>query len=313
MIITLCGGNTYALNKETTRLVDEFASENGYDGVDKLEAGEIDSNRLNQAIYSVSILSPNKLVVLKNATKKVDISAAVIDILNKMPANTDLILIEPTIDKRTSLYKTLQKKTDLREFKPLDGTKASDKASLVKWAMDVSKEKGGSLGTQEASLLIDRVGFDQLLLASEINKLLIYDLKITKDSIMELTVANPQSTTFDLLEAAFNGRLQKLEELYKEQREIGVDPQMIIGLIAWQLQVISLIKYSDAISPETISSITKLHPYTVRKSQPIANGLSNLKLKQLVAKLSDIDVASKNVSIDVDSALQTYLFSLSEN
>src|ERR1019366_2659691 len=98
---------------------------------------------------------------------------------------------EPKLDKRLSYYKTLKKQTDFREYTELDTN------GLVRWSVEYAKGNGGSLNVSNAQFLVDRAGISQQLLQNEIDKLISYDSKVTKQTIELLTERLPQGTIFE--------------------------------------------------------------------------------------------------------------------
>jgi DNA polymerase-3 subunit delta len=154
---------------------------------------------------------------------------------------------------------------------------------------------------------VERVGSSQQLLGGELEKLILYNPQITRETIELLTDATPQSTIFQLLEAAFAGNTKQALQLYSEQRALNVEPAQIIAMLAWQLHVLAIIKTAGDRSPDTIAKEARLNPFVVKKSQNIARKLSLPELKELIGDLLRIDVQSKRTSIDADEALQHYL------
>ncbi len=73
--------------------------------------------------------------------------------------------------------------------------------------------------SKDAKYLVMRVGANQQTLSNELAKLLSYDKAITRQTIDLLTEQTPQSTIFELLDAAFAGNSKKAMELYAEQRD----------------------------------------------------------------------------------------------
>jgi DNA polymerase III delta subunit len=127
-----------------------------------------------------------------------------------------------------------------------------------------------------------------------------------------LTDPAPQSTVFELLEAAFAGNARKTLQLYGEQRALKVEPQQIVAMLAWQLHVLAVLKAAGDRPADQIAKDAKLNPFVARKSQGIARKLTPTELKKLISDLLEIDAASKRTSIDVDEALQNYLIQLTK-
>ena len=149
------------------------------------------------------------------------------------------------------------------------------------------------------------------MLGNELDKLLLYDPKVSRQTIELLTELAPQSTVFELLEAAFAGNRKRMMTLYHEQRALKVEPQQIIAMLGWQLHILALIKTAGSRSPDEIAKEAKVSPYVVKKSATIARKLSPTELKRLVSDLLTIDSRLKRESLDADEMLQTYLVKLS--
>jgi len=125
-----------------------------------------------------------------------------------------------------------------------------------------------------------------------------------------LTDPLPQSTVFELLDAAFAGRTERAFALYEEQRALKVEPQAIIAMLAWQLHVLAVVKAGGSRTPDEIAKEAKLNPFVVRKSQAITRKLTLEYIKELIGDLLSLDMQMKRSSLDADEALQLYLLKL---
>lgn len=305
MIKTLTGENSFAWQKVLREQVDKFVAEFGDLALQRIDGEEAEFSTIQEALTSLPFLSNKKLVVLRSPSKNKDFLEHVEQVLANISETTDVIIIEPKLDKRLSYYKYLKSKTDFQEFNELDINGQST------WLLARAKQLGGSISSNDARYLAERVGLNQQLLGNEIEKLVLYNPAVTRQTIDLLTDETPQSTIFQLLEAAFSGNNRKALKLYQEQRALKVEPQQIVAMIAWQLHVLAIIKYAGDRSIDEIAKDSKLNPYVLRKSQAIADGLKLAELDYLVEQLIDIDAKSKSTSIDIDEALKNYLLRLS--
>jgi len=285
-------------------LTDQFVNEHGNLTLERLDGEEAEFADIQRALTSLPFLATHQLVILKGPSKNKQFIEQFEQLLSAIPETTDVIIVEPKLDKRLSYYKFLKKQTDFREFQELDQN------GLIQWLVSAAKKRGGSLNYADGRYLIERVGLTQQLVASELDKLLLYDLHITRHTIDLLTDPMPQSTIFQLLEAAFSGRNQETLDLYAQQRALKVEPQQIIALLAWQLHVVAVIKTAGDRTVDQVAQEARMSPYVVRKSQTIADRLSLTYLRKLVNDLARIDNRLKRTSIDADDALQHYLLSL---
>ena len=306
MIITLAGANNFGLRRELKQLVDAFVAEHGDLALERLDGQEADFKQMQEALSSLPFLSGRKMAVLRSPGTNKQFAEKFEQLAAEIPETTDVIIVEPKLDKRLSYYKFLKSKTDFRDFPELDIN------GLSRWLAETAKAQGGSLSPGDARYLADRVGAKQQLLSNELEKLLLYDTNITRRTIDLLTEPMPQSTIFQLLEAAFAGNPKRALDLYAEQRTLKVEPAQIIAMLAWQLNILAIIKTAGNRDPDNVAKEAKLNPFVVQRSQAIARKLSLAQLKKLVSDLLKIDVATKRTNIDPDEALQHYLLAVAK-
>lgn len=304
MIVTITGANDLLRKKELDSIVQSFLAEHGDMAIERFDGEETPSDRMAESIQSLPFLSARKLVVLREPGKQKSFAESIAVILESAAESTDLVIYEPKLDKRGTYYKTLKKVTDYRELGELDAP------ALARWAGEYVAEKGGKLTASDAKLLIDRIGPNQQLLKSELDKLLAYDDTVTRETIELLVERLPQSTVFELMDAAFSGNSQKTFDLYREQRALKVEPQAILAMLAWQLHTLAVVKAGAPRTADQIAKEAKLNPFVVRKTQAIARKLSIEQIKTLIRELLEIDIALKRTSIDADEALQMFLMRL---
>lgn len=304
-VTTLAGSNSFMLQADLHARVRDFLSEHGDMALERLDGEEASYDRMREAIESMPFLASKKLVVLRAPSSNKEFTEKAEKLLENVSETTDVILHEPKLDKRTAYAKYLQKKTDFHEYKELDGI------ALGRWLVEAAKQSGGSISVTDANYLIRRLGPNQQMLSSELQKLLTANKSVTKEIIDNLTDPIPQSSIFDLLEAAFAGNHKRMLELYEEQRRQNVEPQAIIGLLAWQLNVLAVCVWAgEDQSSQSIASKAKLNPYVVQKTMSLARGLQKSQVKDYIQRLLELDEATKTSAVQVDDALRAYLLSL---
>jgi DNA polymerase-3 subunit delta len=304
VIVTLTGSNSFALYQRLEYLVKEFVKEYGDLALERLDGEEVDVQVIIDALQNLPFLANKKMVVVRELGANKQAAEKIEQIIASAGDDTDLILYEPATDKRTVYYKTLKSKTQLEEFNELDAH------GLARWLADEAGKRGGELSSVDANYLVERVGTGQALLSNELDKLLTYEPKITRAAIDALTDPLPQSKVFDLLDAAFSGRPSRALELYEQQRAQKVEPQAILAMIAWQLQLLALTKYADGKSTAAIAKDVGMNPYPISKAANLAHKLNEQKFKSMVDFAFEIDLKSKSTPLDLDEALKTYITSL---
>jgi len=303
MVITLTGDNGYALGKEQEKLVSDFEKKHGQLSIERLDAEEQDCDNIAQAITALPFLVAKKLVIVSNPEANRDLLDRLESIIDEVPETNEVIFVQPKIDKRQNYFKILNKKTDFRAFN-------SQSDNMTSWIKSLAKEQNANISDADARYLLDRVGLNQLLLANEINKLALYDTNITRQTIDLLTQESLQGTVFQLLEAAFAKNPKRATILYEQQRLQKVEPQAIIGMLAWQLQAMAIVVAAGNMSTNEIAAKTKLKPYTINKTKNIVKNMNLKDVANLVNKLTDIDYKSKTQSYNLDAALLGYIIEM---
>lgn len=299
MKCTLSGSNSYALKAELDRLVKAFVAEHGDMALQRIDGEEAEYDRMREALESMPFLASKKLVVLRMPSANKEFVKKAEKLLNDLGDTTDVIIHEPKLDKRSVYYKFLKKNTEYKEFNELD------EYGLAKWLTSEAE-----ISQSDAKYLIERVGANQQLLSNEIAKLKAYDPKINRKTIDLLTEPNPQSTIFQLLDAAFASDKKRMLNLYQEQRASKVEPQQIIAMLAWQLNILAIVKTAGERSDSEIASEAKISPYVVGKTRSISRSITLSRLKELVHNLAQLDLQLKTTAIDADDGVQNFLLSI---
>lgn len=304
LITTLTGANYFMLHARQVELVRAFVAEYTDMGLEQLDGEEAGADRMREAVESMPFLAAKKLVVLKSPGANKQFAEQAEQLLSNVPDSTDVLIVEPKVDKRTAYYKYLQKHTDLHVFAELEEN------GLSRWLVDRAKAQGAALSMGDARYLVARVGANQQLLAGEIDKLAIYNPQVSRKTIDLLVESTPQSTIFDLLDAAFEGRTTRAFALYAEQRQARVEPQQILAMIAWQLHALAVVKAAAGRDPAMIAKEAKLNPYVVRKTVGVAQRLSGPRLKQLIHRAAILDARLKSEPLNADDAIQHYVLAV---
>lgn len=303
MIISFIGDNAFAREQAAREFVDGFVGVHGTFAVDRYVATDIEFDTLGGAVSTTPFLSQRRLIIVRDISANKQIAEKFEDILQKTADTSDLVIIEDHVDGRSKYLKVLRQMTDCREFVQLDTSE------LAAWICVQAKQLGGSINSRDAQYLVERVGNNQQLVEQELEKLILYNSQITKDSIDALTEHAPQSSIFAMLEAAFAGNIKNALSLYQEQRAQGMEPQAILGMIAWQLHILVVVKTGQDKNPAEIASAAKLNPFVVRKSLAVTRRLSFADLADLLQLATNTDFKLKTSKMNADDAVSALLIS----
>lgn len=303
MIIAFIGDNGYDKELAAKEYIAGFIGVHGAVAVDKFAGEDLTTSMLSGAITTMPFLSPRRMVVVRDYGSNKELAEKFESIAAMVADTTDLVIIEDHVDGRSKYLSNLKKIAEVREFLHLDGD------ALTNWVVSHAKQFGGSIGSKEAQHLIDRIGTNQQLIASELTKLILYSPSITNESIDELTALTPQSSIFAMLDAAFSGNAPQALNLYNEQRTQGMEPQAILGMITWQLHTLTIVKAAGSMPANDIASRAKLSPFVVRKNQSNAKRLSDHRVVALLEQAINTDRMMKTTRVNADDAVQALILS----
>jgi DNA polymerase-3 subunit delta len=304
-VTTLSGSNHFLIDEEIIKRQQAFLADNDEIGIEHIDAENMSFNDVVAQLNAGSLFINKKFIILKNIGLNKELAQNAADVIERLSEDIELVIVEPKIDQRSKLYKDLKQLTHLVVFNELDQN------NLIDWVIKRVGLFNGTINRQNAALLIETVGINQLLLSNEIDKLLLYDLEISKASICLLCEPNPQSSIFDLMDAIFSGNLRRVNSLYMEQKAIGVDINQIIGLLTWQLHIFSIVKSApNNLSIYEIAKAASTSPGVISKAQKIVAKISVSKLDEMINRLLSVDHDRKTKTINEDDALLHYLLSL---
>lgn len=250
------------------------------------------------------LFSKKRLLVIKGLLSegKADLREKFLDYLERrlIAKETDsdlsIMFFEPgSIDKRTKLYKLLQKQFTVQEFtEPTELEKRgyiNDFIRNHKW--QVSRE------TQEH--VLNRLSkSDFLMLTNELSKL---ELLLKADGRTELREEDLSVLSFEVTEEIWQLFVyattdkKKAFALLDSLLEHDQHFTQIIGFCASQLrQLIQYYYFPD-----------KLNSYVKKRLVPLAQKIPKAKLELLLVKLYDLDIALKSGELDPRIGLQMYL------
>lgn len=306
MITVLSGDNLHELNQKLREATDAFVQEHGSLALERLDGEEVTYEQILSAVESQPFLSKKKLVVIRKPGTNKEYVEKLQYILGRVAESNDLLIFEPKIDKRSSYFKQLKQAGEFLEYSQ------ADVRDLPNWLVALAKELGGQLRPSDARLLVDRVGTNQQLLAREIEKLVTYNAQITRENIEQLCEPTPQSTVFQLLDAAFDGDKKRAIELYKDQRKQRVEPLVIVGMLAWQLHLLAIVKMAGDKDANSIAKDAKANPYVIQKTKRIASKLTIGQVRSLIREVADIDKQLKSTAVDADTVLSNLIINIAQ-
>lgn len=254
-------------------------------------------NELEDIYQSVTFFGGNKLVVIKDTKLKFDVKK----MIELSDAEDIYVVIEESVDKRTSEYKLLSKNSEVKEFKHLN------EKEMVKYLVTVFKGYGLKMSSDVAEYMVSGCSTDKTNIINEMQKLVILlpkDSVITKDDIDSICSKTLNSKIFDMLDLAISkdkvNAIKLLDELLANK-----EPIVKISIMLYkQIKQMYMIKYLQEKKVNNINENLKINPYVYQKLLKSTSNYELEKLKEIIFKFGEYDENTKIGLMDFEIGLK---------
>jgi DNA polymerase III subunit delta len=286
VITVLTGDNSFEIEHfiKATIVTFDGASEH-------IDGTTLEMRHLPDIFMGVSLFSEKRLIFIKNLSENSNIWSTLEEWIMRVSDDTMITLIEPSLDKRTKIYKTLQKYADIKEFKAWTDR---DISIAEKWIEAEAKTRGISLVKKDIQLLVRRVGVDQWLLFQALEKLAVFE-EVTSNLIEDIVDSNPTENVFNLFEAALKGDISKVQSMIAILVRTE-DPYRLFGLLSGQ--VVQLAALTVASGEDNVAKDFSVHPYALSKLSSFAKQLGKSKTKKAIIAFAEADTDMKTSASD---------------
>ncbi len=316
-LYSLFGEENFLADRAKEEIIEAIVPEGMRDfNLNVFDAADCDVARVRDALETLPMMSPNRLVVLTNADKLKDKEWEILQPLIENPhAGTVLVVTATKVDKRKKNWKRLL------EYGVALECKRPYENQIPEWIDFLSARHAVKFNEEAASALQQIVGSNLSDLDGEIRKISIYcggknssggARKIVNASVEDVTkVASPVKieSVFDFAEAVGrNDRARALvclaNLLDQGQNEIG-----IIALVARHVRILrSMIEgLREGLSGARLASKAGVSPFFVREYTEQARLWTPTKVDQTLEALFDTDRALKTSPVVSHIWLESFI------
>lgn len=287
-IYLLYGEEKYDLNQKVEKIKKEFS--NLQIGVNLFYVNMDNIDELESIAQGVTFFGTEKLIIIKNTNLKFNI-----DILKYLDEDIKVIIIEDTVDKRLSEYKSLSKFAECIEFKHLD------EKQMIQYIIDVLKKYNIRISYEDAQYMQSVCGEDKSNNINELQKLVIFvgkDGIVNKDIINNICSKTLNAKIFDVLDNIINKKKEnaiKQIDTLLQQKESIVKIYIMLYKQFKQLYMIKLLKNKGE---KNIASELAIHPFVVKKLLVACEKYTEKELKNIIYAFDSYDQKTKNGDID---------------
>lgn len=297
MLYILFGADDFSLHEELEKIKESLGDrESLASNITVFEGHQVKLDQLVDACMAMPFLGSHRLIIVQGLLSRFEKDEgrwmALKDRVATIPQTTVLVLVDAQIKKDNALLKGLAPLASVKEFPPLKGE------ALRKWIQRRVNEGMGTISSQAVRLLDSLVGDNLWVLASEIEKLLLYTSgrRIEEGDVKDVVSYAREASVFTMVDALIEGKASTAASMLHRLLQEGATAPYLVVMITRQLR---LLLQAKELSQQGLSvSELKAHlglasDYTVTKALEQSRRYSMKRLEQVYRKLLETDLSIK--------------------
>ena len=260
------GGDEYSIKEAAAKLAEKLAPKNaGEFGVEIIDGAVANQDealkvfgRLREALQTVGLFGGGeKLVWLKNTdlladnqtTRAEAVKEAVTnltDLLKQgLPEGVVLLISAIGLDRRKSIFKTIEKAGEVQFFEAIDETKAAGEEEIASFIKEQLEREGKKMDDSAVQKFREMVAPNLREIAAELEKLFIYVGKrpaITTDDVQAICSLTRQAIIWELTDSLGGRNARKSFAALENLLGAGESAIGVVMMLAGQFRLILLAK-----------------------------------------------------------------------
>jgi DNA polymerase-3 subunit delta len=293
-IYLLYGEEKYDINQKIEKIKKEFS--NLELGVNFFNVNLDNIDELESITQGVTFFGSEKLIIIRNTNLKFNVN-----LLKNLDEDIKVIIVEDSVDKRLTEYKTLSKIAECNEYKHLD------ERQMTQFIIDILKKYNVKISYEDAQYMQSVCGEDKYNNINELQKLVIYVQNggiVTKEIIDKVCSKTLNAKIFNVLDYIINKKkdiaIEQLNFLLRQKEPI-VKIYIMLYKQFKQLYMIKLLKNSGE---KNIAEELGIAPFIVKKLSYACDKYTEEELKQIIYAFDDYDKKTKNGDMDFEIGLK---------
>lgn len=305
--------NTYLLYGEEEYLVHFYRDklkETILDGADEMnysyfQGSSIDLLEVKEIAQTLPFFQEHRLIVMEDS-KLCKNANDFADVIESVPDSTIFIFVEKEVNKRTKLYKYIQKNGIAVELNAM-----SDQETLQFVAVHLGKA-GKKIRQNTAQYFLEQVDNSLLNIQNELEKLIAYTMgreEITKEDIDAVCSIQVTGQIFKMLDAVAGGKKAEAIRLYHDLLELKENPMSILYLLTRHFNILLQIKSCKQSGKGELAKKIGIPPFSVGKYQMQAKHFTQKNLKEMLTACIDTEYDFKRGNINDQIGVELLLTS----
>lgn len=203
------------------------------------EGKDVNVGEIIDLAETLPFLADKRVMILENSNLFKSGGEALAEYLDTPCETTFFVFVESEIDKRSKLFKTVQKKGCVVEFG------IQDEAILKKWILGMVKKENKQITGHALQYFMEKTGTDMENIRMEAEKIFCYCMdkeEITVEDIEAVCITRVTNHIFDMISAIADKKQKQALDLYYDLLTLKEPPMRILFLIARQCNTLLQVK-----------------------------------------------------------------------
>lgn len=260
------------------------------------EGKKADLPEIMELMQTMPFFNDHRLIVLDQTELGKKSNEDFLKVLKDIPESTILLIIEDEADKRSKIYKYINKEGCAVSFE------TPKEKELVLWIVQMLAKEGRKMTQKDIQLFLYKTGHDMFTIKNEIIKLIDYTRGrevITAADLEALTTSQTTNQIFVMLEAIAKKQRDTVLKLYYDLIELKESPFGILALLVRQcnqlLQTQSLAAAGK--SQSEMAKELKVPPFVAGKLKQQVRLFQKEELYTMIKKCAATDEGIKTGKI----------------
>ena len=293
-----------------------------------LDAPQATVDQLRTVAEAMPFLAEKRLVIINGLLERFDPGASsrrrkkpadvsnrqkecksLADYLVAVPDSTVVVLVDGKISNKNPLLNSISAKAKVKSFPLLK------KEQLTQWINNRVKSRGGSMSAQAAQLLERFVGSNLWVMASEIDKLVLFTggRQIEADDVRKVVSYVQEANVFDLVDAILEFRGGVAEGLAEQLLQRGASPAYVLVMLTRQVRFIvraKELKNQRRPEAEIMGRLEMTSPFVLRRTLEQTSRYTMARLREVYHRLLETDLSIKTGRYNAELALNILIAEL---
>ncbi len=305
-VYLLYGDEDYLVSQYKNRL---YKAASGDDTMNawSLSGKDIELSKLRDFTDTLPFFAERRVLLLEDTGLFSSASEGFDRWIETLPETACVIFSEKEVDKRTRLYKAVQKKGYIAELNHPDERMLSD------WVLKKIGARKLSVTKDAFRRFFEICDPSMQSMENELQKLLDYCAEkgsITAEDVDLIVTRSPENRVFDMIAKLSSGQRVESLDLYYDLLSLREPPMRILYLISRQLNQMMLLRTMerDGRSRDEMAASLKLRPYIAGKILQEASRFSVESLHAFLKEALDLELAVKSGDLQENMSVEMLIF-----